>query len=100
MKSKLLLTAVLVLSLAEFGCMSSRVRLSNEFNPSKPADYVDYMDYYFGGLAGHPELNLQKICVDQKPLGVEQAKYPADWIITLVTLGIYSPETVRVWCGD
>ncbi|MGZ3722850.1 MAG: Bor/Iss family lipoprotein, partial [Bdellovibrionales bacterium] len=55
---------------------------------------------YFWGLKGKPSLNLQKICVDQKPYGVQRLKSPEDITIGIIALGFYTPATVRVWCGD
>ena len=81
------------------GCMSTRVALSPKWNRSTPPVYIDYMDYYLLGLVGHPSLDLNKICMDQQPLGLQKIKTVEDSIITAVTLGIYSPLTVKVWCG-
>jgi Bor protein len=82
------------------GCMSARLQLHEKFNPDEKPAYVDYFDYYFAGLAGDPELNLQKICMDQKPYGVQRIKSVEDGVITFFTLAIYSPVTVKVWCGE
>jgi hypothetical protein len=91
---------ILAAAIGLAGCMSTRIKLNEKFNPSDKPAYVDYVDYYFAGLAGNPELNLQKICMDQKPLGVQRMNSVEDGVITLFTLGIYSPATVKVWCGD
>jgi hypothetical protein len=80
--------------------MSNRV----VFDPSwpgggKPA-YEDYFDQYLLGLVGKPTLNLQKVCMDQKPRAFQYFKSAEDVALTALTVGIYSPVTVRVWCGD
>ncbi len=92
------LAAILAVSLA--GCMSTRVVLDPKWDSSAKASYEDYFDYYFFGLSGHPSLNLQKVCMDQKTHAFKRFKSPEDAIITWLTLGIYAPATVRVWCGD
>lgn len=82
------------------GCMSTRVAISPKWDPhSKPA-YVDYFDYYLFGFMGRNSVSLQKACVDQKPLAFERIRSIEDGIIAFWTLGIYSPMTVKVWCGD
>ena len=91
---------VLSLTLVLAGCMSAKLSLNSKFNPEEKPAYVDYVDYYFWGFKGRPSLNLQKICVDQKPYGVQRLKTFEDIFITFAALGIYAPATVRVWCGD
>jgi hypothetical protein len=95
---KLALTALV--SVLLLGCMSTRVVLSDKWNRYSKPVYVDYFDYYWGGLKGHPEVALQKVCMDQRPHAFERIKTAEDGIITAVTLGIYSPSTVKVWCGE
>ena len=96
MKPVLAALAILLLT----GCMSTRVIFDPKWDSRMRATYEDYFDYYFFGLSGHPEVNLQKVCMDQKVYAFKRFKSPEDAIITWVTLGIYSPATVRVWCGD
>ncbi len=84
----------------QVGCMSTRLELSSKWDKSTKPVYEDYVDYYFWGFVGHPELNLQKICMDQKPHGIKRFKSPEDGFITVLTLGIYTPSTVQVWCGE
>ena len=82
------------------GCMSTQIQYDEKWNKRVAPVYVDYFDYYFLGLVGQPTLSLQKICMDQKPYGVRRRKTAEDGLITLVTVGIYSPATVEVWCGE
>ena len=92
-------TIVLLLTVS-VACVSSRVQLDPKWDRSVKPVYVDYFDHYFFGFVGNPSVNLQKACMDQKPYGVQAVKTPEDGVITFSTLGIYSPTTVRVWCGD
>lgn len=82
-------------------CVSTRVVLQPQgFEPYRRPDYVDYFDYYFLGFAGRNDVDLQTACMDQRPLAVEQVRGVEDGLITAMTLGIYAPLTVKVWCGD
>ncbi len=92
--------SLLVLSIFLSGCMTTKVVFSDKWNPrSKPA-YVDYFDYYWVGLKGKPEVSLQKVCMDQRPHALVRQKTAEDGILTAFTLGIYSPTTVKIWCGE
>lgn len=76
------------------------IALDSKFTlDSKPA-YEDYLDYYALGFIGNHSVDVQKVCVDQKPYAVQRIFGPDDALITLATLGIYTPMTVRVWCGN
>jgi hypothetical protein len=98
MKTMKVAFAVLALSLS--GCMITKMSLSPKWDPASKPSYVDYADYYWWGLKGRREFNLQRICVDQKPYGFERRRSAEDGIIALFTAGIYAPATIRVWCGD
>jgi len=97
---KLWLLPLVILSGISAGCMSTTVQMDDKFSSSATPSYVDYFDGYLLGFIGHPEVNLQKVCVDQKPFGVEHVKTAEDGFLTIVTLGIYSPSTIKVWCDD
>ncbi|MGE0527026.1 MAG: hypothetical protein AB7G93_17610 [Bdellovibrionales bacterium] len=81
-------------------CMSTKVVLNPEWEPSSPPVYVDYFDYYWFGFQGHSRVDLDQVCMDQKPHAIQHVKSFEDGVITTLTLGIYSPLTVKVWCGD
>jgi hypothetical protein len=90
---------VLPLAAAIAGCGSVKVVLDQNWSRDQKPSYVDYMDYYWWGLKGKPALNLQAVCLDQKPLAFQRVRTGEDITIGIFTLGIYLPATVRVWCG-
>ena len=96
MRTIFLTLAVALLS----GCMSTRVVFSEKWNPRAKPSYVDYLDYYWVGLKGDPVVALQNVCMDQRPQAFQRIKSSEDAIIAIVTLGIYSPATVKIWCGE
>lgn len=65
-----------------------------------PPSYVDYFDSYWWGFKGDNSVSVQKACVDQRPLGIERVQTVEDILITAVTLGIYTPATIKIWCGE
>lgn len=82
------------------GCMTTKVVFSDKWNPrSKPA-YVDYFDSWWLGFYGEPEVYLQKVCMDQRPHALIRQKTAEDAVLTIFTLGIYTPTTVKIWCGE
>lgn len=97
---KLRLTISLLIAGLLAGCGSTKVALNERWDSSRKPSYVDYFDYYWWGLKGHRTVNLQTVCVDQKPLGFQRLRTAEDITIGVFTLGIYLPATVRVWCGE
>lgn len=93
---------LLIPALAVFfaGCMNTKVKLEERWNPEAKPSYVDYFDSYWWGLSGHPGVSLQKVCMDQKPMAFQRIHTGEDIVISFVTLGIYLPTTVKVWCGE
>jgi hypothetical protein len=90
--------AVFLLSFS--ACVSTRTVLDPNASVQRAPDYEDYFDYYLLGFSGEPQVGLPSVCLDQKPVKVEQVRTVEDGLLTAVTLGIYAPMTVRVWCGD
>jgi hypothetical protein len=95
---RILAATLALLSLT--ACMTARVQLSEKWDRRTPPAYVDYFDFYGLGLWGDATVDLQKVCMDQRPHGFEKIKSAEDTVLTYFTLGIYSPVTVKVWCGE
>jgi hypothetical protein len=82
------------------GCQSTRIAMSEKWDHRNQPSYVDYFDYYWWGFSGDNSVSMQKACVDQRPLGFERVQTVEDIMITAVTLGLYTPVTVKIWCGE
>lgn len=82
------------------GCMSTTVVFNERWNPKSRPSYVDYFDTYWWGFHGKPEVSLQQVCLDQRPHALRRVRSAEDVAIGAVTLGVYIPLTVTVWCGD
>ncbi len=94
---RILLTAA---ALALCGCMTTKIVFNDKWNPDSSPSYVDYFDYYWLGFRGDPSVSVQKACVDQKPYGLIRTRTIEDGLITAITLGIYVPVTIKIWCGE
>jgi hypothetical protein len=92
--------AILGLGLFVSSCVSTQIVLQPKADTHRRADYEDYFDYYAFGLIGDNSVDVQKACMDQKPQKIQRLRSFEDGLISFYTLGIYTPLTVRVWCGD
>lgn len=95
---KTVFNAVLLLALG--GCMSTQIILDPQQTRRGTATYEDYFDYYWFGLSGKNSVDTQQVCMDQKPAAIRELKSVDDVLLTWITLGIYAPLTVQVWCGE
>ncbi len=68
--------------------------------PKTRASIKEYKNYFVLGFAGSQSYSLAKACLDQKPAAFETYFGLEDILLGVVSLGIYTPKTVAVWCVD
>jgi hypothetical protein len=90
----------IVILLSTFGCATSRVVMSSKWDERSKPSYVDYVDAYLLGFVGKQRIDLRAVCMDQRPYAIQQGTTIQDGLFTLITLGIYAPTTIKVWCGN
>ena len=90
----------LILFLSLSGCATSRVVMSSKWNENVKPNYVDYLDAYLLGFVGNQRVDVRAVCLDQRPYAIQQGTTIRDGLLTLVSLGIYAPTTIKVWCGN
>ena len=82
------------------GCANVNVRTDNLPEVTTVPTFEQSYVFWWWGLDGEYEVNVREICLGK---GVEQMQTVTtfdDSLISLVTLGIYSKRTARVWCKD
>ncbi len=82
------------------GCMSTTIVYDPAWNRASTPSYVDHFDSYLVGFVGRNTVNINKVCIDQKPLALRRLRSFEDAFLTGLTVGIYTPTTIKVWCGD
>lgn len=61
-------------------------------------EHNEWASYFIFGLVGEYEVNVKEFC----PNGVAEIATGnnfATWILRIVTIGIYSPRKVNIWCS-
>ena len=94
MTSRIRLAAVVALSLA--GCQTIRYQTGR---PAAPTHVQQNIHFFFWGLVGDPVVDLDAAC----PQGVATWRSDAtagDWLLDVLTLGIYNPRTVTIHCVE
>ncbi len=92
--------SVLVTLLAGFvlvGCANQRFNVAGEVTASPKME--DSQTFFLSGIGQNTTVNAANACGGAAKVGavaVEQA--PMDVLLGIVTLGIYTPRTARVYC--
>ncbi len=94
MRAPLVKVVALVVALCVGGCLNAT------FLSNKPPGNVVYLKhpFFLGGLIGEAIVDVGQICAD----GVQSVRTfwgGVDIVLTIVTVGIYSPRTTEVVCA-
>jgi hypothetical protein len=57
------------------------------------------LHYFIFGAVGRPELDVGALCREKTIDKIQVLSSVPNVIVTVLTLGIYAPRTVRVWCS-
>ena len=63
------------------------------------ADYKKPHNFFLWGLVGEKYINVSAICPKRQIKQIQTQSSFWNRVVYIVTLGIYSPKTARVWCG-
>ena len=82
-------------------CQTVTVRPEGgQYKQNVKTDYEQVHNFFLWGLVGKKYINVSAICPSRK---VEQIQTQSSFwnrVVFVVTLGIYSPRTAKVWCGE
>lgn len=91
--------ALLALVLAMTGCATQRF----DVQPGKSENlaFDDAQTFWVAGIGQSQEIDAVKICGGRnKVQRVESQMTGGNVLLTIVTLGIYSPRQIRVYCAS
>ncbi len=61
--------------------------------------YSSSKEFFFWGLSGpQHDIYVDRICLGKEVDQIATTYTPSDVLLNLITVGIYSPRTVQVWC--
>ena len=79
-------------------CSTVTVVPTGEAKLTSKASYEESKPFFLWGLAGEHHINVLDVCNNQEPLQMQSQKTFSDGVFGLITLGIYTPHTAKVWC--
>ena len=80
------------------GCATVTISPKDQAKLESTPDYENSLDFFFWGLApAENEVAVDEIC-GSEPRQMQAQTTFVDGLIGGLTLGIYAPRTVKVWC--
>lgn len=93
------LVSTLLISVALVGCANQRFNVAGDVTDTSVAKTEDSQTFFISGIGQNKSVDAAKACGGAAKVGgvaVEQA--PMDVLLGMVTFGIYTPRTARVYC--
>ena len=79
-------------------CTTKVLRPDLENQISKKPQLEDYHDGWFLGFIQKGETNPKEACVNDTPVKLKRFFSFEDFLLSLITIGVYTPTTTQVWC--
>ncbi|GHA03141.1 hypothetical protein GCM10008090_10130 [Arenicella chitinivorans] len=81
-------------------CSTVTIRPNGGDKDNSPPDYLDSKPFYFGGPIGKHKVDVNEACEGSDVTQMQTVTTSSDWFLSLLTLGIYTPRTAKVWCKE
>lgn len=96
--NKTALVAVMAAALMA-GCANQRFNVAGELSPTPTAKSEDSQAFFVSGIGQKQTVNAAQVCGGAaKVEGVAVEQSAMDVLLGMVTFGIYTPRTARVYC--
>ena len=89
---------VLGLAITASACSTVTIHPKSTATIVSPPNYEESESFYFVGLVGERHVNVTEICGDKEVTQMQSQQTFTNGFIGVITLGIYTPHTVKVWC--
>ncbi|MBE0459027.1 Bor family protein [Pseudoalteromonas sp. KG3] len=93
---RIFLTSLLFIVLG--GCSAVTIQPQKIAKLTSEPTYQDSRPFFMWGLVGEQRIDVKKVCGDQTVVQMQSQQTFTDGALGLVTLGIYAPHTIKVWC--
>jgi len=92
-----MLAVVLCVALVS-GCATVTASSDGSRRTSQPT-WSKRMWFLFGGFVSDKHVDVRQVCGGRSAVQVQSQHDAVDVVIGVVTFGILSPRTAKVWCG-
>ena len=95
-----LTTLVIILSIFFQSCSTVTIHPEQSGKLSTEPTFEETKNYYLWGLVGEHRFDVKEICGDKKVLQIQSQATFKNVLFSILTLGIESPHTGKIWCGE
>ena len=81
-------------------CANVTISKAGSDPASSPPNYEDSKSYFIGGLVGEHTVDVKKACNGGEAKQMQSRTTFVNGLVSVITLGIYTPRTARVWCEE
>ena len=82
------------------GCANQRFNIASTLPANPAAKSEESQTFFVGGIGQQASVDAAKACGGAaKVSGVAVEQAPVDVLFSIVTLGVYTPRTARVYCN-
>lgn len=89
------LTLTLLLATA---CSTVTMTAKGTARLSTAPNHTERLPFFLLGVVGSHTIDGRAICEGKKIQQIQTKEYFLDGFLTFITLGIYSPRVLQVWC--
>ncbi len=95
------LALTIVCALMLTACNTVTIRPKGGPKLATQPTYEASRPFFLFGLVGQEHVNVTQVCSGKSPMQMQTQSTFLDSFLGIVTLGIYTPKTAKVWCdGD
>ena len=96
MKKLIVAIAVCAFSGCSTVTLTPKGQIKFDTNPT----YEERLPFFLGGVVGEIDVDAKKICGSRNIKQVQTQNTFVDSLLSIVTISIYSPRTVKIWCDE
>lgn len=97
-KNRMLVATTILIAVS--ACSSVTIRPEGGEKDTSAPSYMDSKPFYFWGIKGEHEVDVNELCEGAEVSQMQTVMTSSDWMFGYLTLFIYSPRTVKIWCEE
>jgi len=82
------------------GCSTVTISQKGTNKIATEPNYEESYPFFFWGLLGESVINVKEVCAGKEPRQMQTQYTALDCLLMVVTIGIYSPRSAKIWCMD
>lgn len=90
--------SALAIAVVMTGCSTITIHPETTQKRASTPSFEETKKFYLGGLIGDERVNVAEVCGDKSVKQMQSQQTFEDGLLGFITLGIYAPHTVKVWC--